>query len=102
MINSSVLNAASLLKALRDKPGMKLRDFCDQEGFSLSYMEQIGRKLRVAGIVLTKKGPGGGYVLKQQNVSLMELLNIFMGSKLNTKNDLDAQIVKSLTEITVL
>jgi len=45
-----------------DKP-VTLRDISEEEGISLSYLEQLFVKLRKGKIVKSVRGPGGGYVL---------------------------------------
>lgn len=45
-----------------DKP-VTLREISEEEGISLSYLEQLFVKLRKGKIVKSVRGPGGGYVL---------------------------------------
>lgn len=40
-----------------------LKDISEEEGISLSYLEQLFLKLRKGRIVKSVRGPGGGYVL---------------------------------------
>ena len=40
-----------------------LADISDRQGISLSYLEQLFSKLRKQGLVLSVRGPGGGYKL---------------------------------------
>lgn len=40
-----------------------LADIADRQGISLSYLEQLFGRLRRAGLVLSARGPGGGYRL---------------------------------------
>jgi Rrf2 family iron-sulfur cluster assembly transcriptional regulator len=42
---------------------VKLQDISDRQKLSISYLEQLFRQLRIAGIVKSVRGPGGGYVL---------------------------------------
>jgi len=48
--------------ALQNQP-MKLSMISDNNGISLSYLEQIFASLRLKGLVRGQRGPGGGYVL---------------------------------------
>ena len=48
--------------ALQNQP-MKLSMISDNNGISLSYLEQIFASLRTKGLVRGQRGPGGGYVL---------------------------------------
>tara|TARA_B100000674_G_C37752632_1_gene874146 strand:+ start:313 stop:762 length:450 start_codon:yes stop_codon:yes gene_type:complete len=40
-----------------------LADIASRQGISLSYLEQLFSKLRRAGLVISVRGPGGGYTL---------------------------------------
>ncbi len=40
-----------------------LADIAERQGITVAYLEQIFSKLRVAGIVKSQRGPGGGYML---------------------------------------
>ncbi|WP_144299703.1 Rrf2 family transcriptional regulator [Elioraea rosea] len=42
---------------------ISLGEIADRQGISLSYLEQLFGKLRRAGLVLSARGPGGGYRL---------------------------------------
>jgi Rrf2 family iron-sulfur cluster assembly transcriptional regulator len=44
---------------------VSLADVAERQGISLSYMEQLFRRLRVRGIVGSFRGPGGGYRLNK-------------------------------------
>lgn len=50
--------------ALHDEGGpVPLADIAARQGISLSYLEQLFAKLRRRGLVLSTRGPGGGYTL---------------------------------------
>ncbi|HEY3486457.1 MAG TPA: Fe-S cluster assembly transcriptional regulator IscR [Gammaproteobacteria bacterium] len=40
-----------------------LADISERQGISLSYLEQLFAKLRKTGLVISTRGPGGGYSL---------------------------------------
>ena len=42
---------------------LKLADISDKQGVSLSYLEQLFAALRAKGLVVGRRGPGGGYAL---------------------------------------
>lgn len=42
---------------------MKLQEVADRQKLSIYYLEQLFRLLRIAGIVSSSRGPGGGYSL---------------------------------------
>ena len=53
--------------ALREKFGpVPLSDIAARQQISLSYLEQMFSKLRATGLVVSTRGPGGGYALGQR------------------------------------
>lgn len=48
----------------------------DRQEISLSYLEQIFAKLKKSGLVLSARGPGGGYRLSRNadNISISEII----------------------------
>lgn len=54
---------------------MKLQTVSEAEGISLHYLEQLFRKLRLAGIVVSHRGPGGGYVLTEKAWTYKQVLD---------------------------
>ena len=42
---------------------VSLADIASRQGISLSYLEQLFAKLRRSGLVVSTRGPGGGYAL---------------------------------------
>ncbi|WP_439580335.1 Rrf2 family transcriptional regulator [Elioraea sp.] len=54
--------AARTLQAPNGKP-VTLAEIAARQGISLSYLEQLFGRLRRAGLVLSARGPGGGYRL---------------------------------------
>jgi|AEWW01.1.fsa_nt_gi Predicted transcriptional regulator len=50
--------------------------FCRHTKLSRSYLEQILSQLRKAGFVLSIKGPGGGYLLAQKDISVTDILRV--------------------------
>lgn len=49
----------------REQP-VSLADISDRQSISVSYLEQLFAKLRRAGLVVSVRGPGGGYQLSRQ------------------------------------
>lgn len=54
--------AAQTLNRTDDRP-VTLAEIAARQGISLSYLEQLFAQLRRAGLVLSARGPGGGYRL---------------------------------------
>lgn len=46
-----------------DKGPVSLSDISERQGISLSYLEQLFTRLRAQGLVISTRGPGGGYSL---------------------------------------
>jgi Rrf2 family protein len=55
------INAVIALKK-RNTP-TRVQDLLEEVGTTQNFLEQVMRKLRVEGIVVSVRGPGGGYVL---------------------------------------
>lgn len=55
--------ALLLVTYLRQNGQARLQDVSDSLSLPLHYLEQVARKLRIAGIVESYRGPGGGYRL---------------------------------------
>ena len=54
-----------------------LKDIADRQGIDLTYLEQLFRKLRIAGIVKSVRGRNGGYVYASnpQNISIKNIMD---------------------------
>ena len=55
---------------------VSLGEISDRQGISLSYLEQLFAKLRKGGLVVSTRGPGGGYTLAKRmaDVSIAEII----------------------------
>lgn len=65
--------AVAALVDIAAQPGpgpVKLTAIAARQGISLSYLEQLFRKLRQGGVVRSVRGPGGGYVLVRPAVEV--------------------------------
>ena len=63
--------------ALNDsKNAIKLSDISEKQGVSLSYLEQLFAALRAKGLVVGRRGPGGGYVLgrKAEDITITDII----------------------------
>ncbi|MGV6809167.1 MAG: Rrf2 family transcriptional regulator [bacterium] len=58
-----------------DEP-VSLADISARQAISLSYLEQLFSKLRKAGLVVSMRGPGGGYRLKNaaKDIQIAEII----------------------------
>ncbi|OOG20521.1 Fe-S cluster assembly transcriptional regulator IscR [Thioalkalivibrio denitrificans] len=48
-----------------DRGPISLADISKRQGISLSYLEQLFARLRKRGLVVSTRGPGGGYTLSR-------------------------------------
>src|SRR5512143_1736177 len=48
------------------KGPITIKEISERQDVSVAYLEQILNTLRKAGIITSVKGPGGGYILKQE------------------------------------
>jgi len=62
MLNTKMRLALDLVSFLRADP-QKLENFCKLTGYPMPFSQQIGRKLRMNGVINVKRGPNGGYYL---------------------------------------
>ncbi len=46
----------------------------ENQKISLSYLEQIFVQLKKSGLVKSVRGPGGGYILGKENLSIAEII----------------------------
>ena len=54
-----------------------LKDIAARQGIDLTYLEQLFRKLRIAGIVKSVRGRNGGYVYAShpKNISIKNIMD---------------------------
>ncbi len=61
---------------------VSLADLAEQEGLPPSYLEQIAGQLRRSGLIISRMGARGGYVLTRppQSISIAEIIRLLEGS----------------------
>jgi len=72
------VNALADLEFLSlDSRPVSLRDIANRQGIDLAYLEQLFRKLRVAGLVESIRGRNGGYVyaVDPKNISIKDIMH---------------------------
>ena len=71
------VNALTELRVLETRGPVSLSDISLNQSIELSYLEQIFRKLRIAGIVKRIRGRNGGYLYAKDPsiVSIKEIMN---------------------------
>jgi len=68
--------------ALKDGEGVvRARDIAEKENMSVKFLEQVLALLKHRGIVETRRGVGGGYVLNHpaESISLAEIIRLVDG-----------------------
>jgi len=67
--------AIALLNSVKDGEGKPVRlcDVARDKTLSLNFLEQVGLKLKSAGFTTSVRGPGGGYILNRNDISLREV-----------------------------
>lgn len=60
---------------------IRIQEVAARQGIPTRYLEQIFQKLRRAGLVASKRGPGGGYLLARspEEISLADVLLAVQG-----------------------
>ncbi len=73
-----MVNLACHSECKRSDTPVSLKDISEEEGISLSYLEQLFVKLRKGKIVKSVRGPGGGYVLAKPpaDISVGEVISV--------------------------
>jgi len=63
---------------------IRIREVSQRQGIPPRYLEQIFQRLRRAGLVASKRGPGGGYVLAKSGdgIALPEIIEAVQGEML--------------------
>jgi len=67
---------------------VRLADISSDENMPLNYLEQLFRKLRLANLVFSVRGPGGGYKLAVEKCDVSKAK--FATAKISYKEILDA------------
>ncbi len=85
------------LHSKNQKP-IKLYDISQRQSISLFYLEQLFRKLRMANIVFSVRGPGGGYLFKKllKEISIKDILDA-VGENVSPSQKKTEEIVKNGT-----
>ena len=63
------------------KGPLTIKEIARRQGVSVSYLEQLLNKLRKSKLIMSRKGPGGGYLInkKPEEISVGNILNSLEG-----------------------
>ncbi|HDH05141.1 MAG TPA: RrF2 family transcriptional regulator [Nitrospirae bacterium] len=63
------------------KGPLTIKEIARRQGVSVSYLEQLLNRLRKSKLIMSRKGPGGGYVIngKPEEISVGNILNSLEG-----------------------
>lgn len=87
---SAVTATLSLALHYKDGP-VNVADLSEEQGISVSYLEQLFAYLRRQGLVQGVRGPGGGYILSRpaSDISLADIVEAVDGAdEANRRNGL--------------
>lgn len=73
----------AMFEVAKGYPGIPttIREIAARQDVSIAYLEQILNKLRRAGLIVSVKGPGGGYLLSREpsDISIGDILGVLEG-----------------------
>ncbi len=99
-VMASVQVVATLNRIYSGTP-VPLAELSKEAKLSVSYLEQIFKKLRSGKIVISQRGPGGGYSLRDNEISVSEVIRAVSKIPTNSTfepvlNALDGVLVSQL------
>ncbi len=64
-----------------EKGPLTIREIAERQGVSVAYLEQLLNKLRRTRMIISRKGPGGGYTIsrKPEDITVGMILNALEG-----------------------
>jgi Rrf2 family transcriptional regulator, iron-sulfur cluster assembly transcription factor len=66
----AMLELAQMQETQNGVRSVSLAEISEKQDISLSYLEQLFAKLRKAGLVVSSRGPGGGYKLAKETYDI--------------------------------
>ncbi|UDC21844.1 Rrf2 family transcriptional regulator [Klebsiella variicola subsp. variicola] len=76
------VQAAATLNKLYDGSPVSLTAISKESKLSTSYLEQIFKKLRAGNLVISQRGPGGGYSPRGDDITVTEVITAVSPIKL--------------------
>lgn len=88
LLNASVQYAVIILTELKGKVDpVRAYEIVKKHNISAAFVDQLCRKLRDAGWIKSMRGPGGGYSLVKEDISLLEVMDLLSEWKSNKTHD---------------
>ncbi len=118
MISKKTINAIELCVLLAGQRGqgyLTTSDLSPRLDLSISYLENILKQLKESGIVVSMKGPGGGYMIRGDValISIWDVASVFettlfdtdvasaTGAKKSYELELEQVVIKTLKSFTL-
>ncbi len=102
IMNQQVRNATRLIAHLKRDEATTMRSFIDANPeLSMYFMDQIARKLRKAGLIRSTRGPGGGYLLTDRSVTMLDLVYT-LSRRPSRTDDITVLVENKLSEIVLV
>ena len=118
MISKKTINAIELCVLLAGQRGqgyLSTSDLSPRLDLSISYLENILKQLKESGIVVSMKGPGGGYMIRGDValISIWDVASVFettlfytevasaTGAKKSYELELEQVVIKTLKSFTL-
>lgn len=92
------VQAAATLNKLYDGSPVSLTAISKESKLSTSYLEQIFKKLRAGNLVISQRGPGGGYSPRGDDITVTEVITAV--SKLPAHKTFES-ILRALDDVRV-
>lgn len=102
-LNKKLEIGINAVSALKKREGfVRTADIAGEIGTTVNFLEQIMRNLRTGGIVVVKRGPGGGYALNKESelsaYSVAKAVGRFQDNLVDGDVSLTAQLQKNILE----
>lgn len=99
----SSVQALAVLDGIYAGTPVPLATLSKESKLSVSYLEQIFKQLRRGNLVISHRGPGGGYLLREGEISVSEVIRAVSKIPANTAFDpvldaLDSVLISQLKQ----
>jgi DNA-binding IscR family transcriptional regulator len=92
--------AVKIVKSLDTTKKRPVSDLVTEVGGTVSFLEQIARRLRGAGLIHGQRGPRGGYTVTASEVTLYDISKALQYTD-EEMSGLDGSLLKFLKSVTV-